>query len=247
MLACGTTHEHSADQTHPLRGTPWDGSAWDESSSSSSGHASLGFTGQSHSSISSGAVSAAHHGFHSTTVATSSTAATSSSSSSSSRRLCVCISDHEEWPSLPLARGLEAAAPNASHVTVLPLCCGSLCKYAAVALGYAAVFIQHPLPGSPHLKVWDHAAGVLCVTEAGGQVTDFAGQPLELGGEVGQADEEAARAATTHAPDQGCVDGSNGSLVYFSPHGGGVVATNGVLHAQVLHHLALGLRMRQKG
>ncbi|CAI5483936.1 unnamed protein product [Closterium sp. Yama58-4] len=152
------------------------------------------------------------------------------------------------WPSLPLAKGLEAAAPHASHVTVLPLCCGSLCKYAAVALGYAAVFIQHPLSGSPHLKVWDHAAGVLCVTEAGGQVTDFAGQLLDLGGEAGQGDQEAAHAAAAHAPEEGGNDGSSGSdgsLAYFSPHGGGVVATNGVLHAQVLHHLATGLRMRR--
>ncbi|CAI5462549.1 unnamed protein product [Closterium sp. Yama58-4] len=196
MLAAATTHQHSADQTHPLPGTPWDAtpwnaSAWDESSSR---HATHGPTSHSHSSIS------------------------------------------------------TAAAPHASHVTVLPLCCGSLCKYAALALGYAAVFIQHPLPGSPHLKVWDHAAGVLCVTEAGGQVTDFAGQSLELGGEVGQDDQEAGRAATAHAHEGGGKDGSSGidgGLAYFSPHGGGVVATNGVLHAQVLHHLATGMRMRR--
>ncbi|CAI5959255.1 unnamed protein product, partial [Closterium sp. NIES-64] len=144
-----------------------------------------------------------------------------------------------------LCSSVVHAVTTSPRMPPIPPPLPSLCKYAAVALGYAAVFIQHPLPGSPHLKVWDHAAGVLCVTEAGGQVTDFAGQPLELGGEVGQADQEAARAATTHAPDQGCNDGSNGSLTYFSPHGGGVVATNGVLHAQVLHHLALGLRMRR--
>ena len=34
------------------------------------------------------------------------------------------------------------------------------------------------------LKKWDTAAGVLLVREAGGTVTDFAGQPYELGGPV---------------------------------------------------------------
>src|SRR5271168_2660393 len=34
------------------------------------------------------------------------------------------------------------------------------------------------------LKTWDTAAGVLLVTEAGGQVSDFAGRPYELGGPV---------------------------------------------------------------
>ncbi|CAI6010143.1 unnamed protein product [Closterium sp. NIES-65] len=63
---------------------------------------------------------------------------------------------------------VSSYASHPSPSPIVSLC--NLCKYAAVALGYAAVFIQHPLPGSPHLKVWDHAAGVLCVTEAGGQV-----------------------------------------------------------------------------
>lgn len=34
------------------------------------------------------------------------------------------------------------------------------------------------------LKAWDTAAGVLLVEEAGGKVTDFAGQPYQLGGHV---------------------------------------------------------------
>ena len=34
------------------------------------------------------------------------------------------------------------------------------------------------------LKSWDTAAGVLLVQEAGGQVSDFAGQPYRLGGPV---------------------------------------------------------------
>ena len=78
----------------------------------------------------------------------------------------VCISDHEEWARLPLARGLKEGC---ECVEVLPLCCGSLCKYAAVAMGKASVFVQHPI-STANLKVWDHAAGVICVEEAGGKV-----------------------------------------------------------------------------
>ena len=34
------------------------------------------------------------------------------------------------------------------------------------------------------LKAWDTAAGVLLIEEAGGKVSDFNGQPYELGGAV---------------------------------------------------------------
>ncbi len=34
------------------------------------------------------------------------------------------------------------------------------------------------------LKPWDTAAGILLVEEAGGQVSDFSGQPYRLGGPV---------------------------------------------------------------
>ena len=34
------------------------------------------------------------------------------------------------------------------------------------------------------LKAWDTAAGVLLVEEAGGKVTDFSGQPYQLGGQL---------------------------------------------------------------
>ncbi|GJP47119.1 hypothetical protein CLOM_g6352 [Closterium sp. NIES-68] len=259
LLAHGTTHAHSVSETHPLSGS--DGSHWDDygrssshtgrshSSSSSSSHGGMheshGVSSSGHSHSGSSAAMPAY-GAHSASTASSGSSSTTTSSSSA---LCVCISDHEVWPSLPLAKGLEAAAPHASQITVLPLCCGSLCKYAAVALGHAAVFIQHPLPGSPQLKVWDHAAGVLCVTEAGGQVTDFAGQLLAMGGVAGtEEQEDLLEAASEHSGSShrsSSSSSSHGSLAHFEPHGGGVVATNGVLHSQVLHHLSIGLRMRR--
>jgi 3'-phosphoadenosine 5'-phosphosulfate (PAPS) 3'-phosphatase len=54
------------------------------------------------------------------------------------------------------------------------------------------------------LQSWDHAVGVICVQEAGGQVTDWRGEPLDLEADLtGRRD------------------------IY--PHGG-ILITNGVLH-----------------
>ncbi|VEU36715.1 unnamed protein product [Pseudo-nitzschia multistriata] len=52
------------------------------------------------------------------------------------------------------------------------LCCGSLAKYFAVASGKACGFLQVPSPSSSLsvAKSWDHAPGVLCVLESGGDV-----------------------------------------------------------------------------
>jgi 3'(2'), 5'-bisphosphate nucleotidase len=94
------------------------------------------------------------------------------------RDATVCISDNEVWESTPVAAAAAPVAPAA----LLPLCCGSLVKYAAVALGHASLFVQHPVPGVHRLKSWDHAAGAACVLGAGGAVVDFAGRPVALGG-----------------------------------------------------------------
>jgi D-glycero-D-manno-heptose 1,7-bisphosphate phosphatase len=56
-----------------------------------------------------------------------------------------------------------------------------LVQYAAVALGDAHSFVQQPVPGKRTLKVWDHAAGVAVVREAGGAVFDFDGDDVRLG------------------------------------------------------------------
>jgi 3'(2'), 5'-bisphosphate nucleotidase len=89
----------------------------------------------------------------------------------------VCVSDHEVWADTPMA----AAAAPAKPAALMPLCCGSLVKYAAVALGNASMFVQHPVPDVHRLKSWDHAAGVACVLDAGGAVVDFSGRPVDLG------------------------------------------------------------------
>jgi 3'(2'), 5'-bisphosphate nucleotidase len=57
----------------------------------------------------------------------------------------------------------------------------SQAKYAAVACGDADVYLRLPTRPSYREWIWDHAAGGLIVTEAGGTVTDVEGKPLDFG------------------------------------------------------------------
>lgn len=82
----------------------------------------------------------------------------------------------------------------------------SLAKYGAIARGDAHLYTRVPLPQFEGKKenIWDHAAGVIMVEEAGGKVTDLEGKPLDFS--VG------AKLSNNH----------------------GVLATNGSIHSQVL-------------
>ncbi len=55
-------------------------------------------------------------------------------------------------------------------------------KYAVLARGDAEVYLRLPKPDMPDYreKIWDHAAGVIIVEEAGGIVTDALGAPLDF-------------------------------------------------------------------
>ena len=55
-------------------------------------------------------------------------------------------------------------------------------KYAVLARAEAEVYLRLPNPAKPDYreKIWDHAAGVVIVREAGGKVTDMFGKPLEF-------------------------------------------------------------------
>ncbi|UPR04030.1 inositol monophosphatase [Chloropicon primus] len=108
--------------------------------------------------------------------------------------------------SLLLGRAYRGRKPK----KVLKACCGSLVKYAAVALGLCSLYIEHPVKGKEDLKVWDHASGVLCVTEAGGTVSDLGGDPLFLG-----------KTPCSH----------------FRPGGLGVICSNGRFHPEVVSKL----------
>ena len=99
----------------------------------------------------------------------------------------VVVSEHENLAELPI--GLALSSRKFGGETQSPesfrMGCGSLCKYAAVALNVAQVFVQRP-PADYALKgkrshVWDHAAGIACCAEAGAAVTDLNGGAVKLG------------------------------------------------------------------
>jgi 3'(2'), 5'-bisphosphate nucleotidase len=56
----------------------------------------------------------------------------------------------------------------------------SQCKYAAVAEGDASIYLRLPTRRDYREKIWDHAAGLLVVEEAGGRVSDVDGAPLDF-------------------------------------------------------------------
>ena len=77
-------------------------------------------------------------------------------------------------------------------------------KYGLLARGEGTVYLRLPTRKSYVEKIWDHAAGAIIVEEAGGRVTDMHGRPLDFS--LGRT-----------------LDGNQG-----------IVATNGLLHDQVL-------------
>eukprot|EP00049_Salpingoeca_infusionum_P018130 m.355888 g.355888 ORF g.355888 m.355888 type:complete len:338 (+) comp17373_c0_seq1:76-1089(+) len=57
----------------------------------------------------------------------------------------------------------------------------SQCKYAVLARGDADIYLRLPRPGKRYEeKIWDHAAGVVVMQEAGGKVTDIHGKDLDF-------------------------------------------------------------------
>jgi 3'(2'), 5'-bisphosphate nucleotidase len=103
----------------------------------------------------------------------------------------------------------QEAAARAAGLTAEPFCMDSLGKYGAIARGEADLYLR--LPSGKYLNrkenIWDHAAGVVVLEEAGGRVSDRHGKPLDF--------------------TQG------GTLANNT----GIVASNGVLHEAVLEAL----------
>jgi 3'(2'), 5'-bisphosphate nucleotidase len=93
-------------------------------------------------------------------------------------------------------------------ITAAPVRMDSQAKYAVVARGEADIYLRLPTRADYREKIWDHAGGVLIVTEAGGRATDVDGKPLEF---------------------------HHGAELVANR---GVIVTNGPLHAAVLAGLA---------
>ncbi|MFM7426213.1 MAG: 3'(2'),5'-bisphosphate nucleotidase [Elainella sp.] len=76
----------------------------------------------------------------------------------------------------------QAAVAEAIGITAASIRMDSQAKYAAVASGQAVLYLRLPSPKTPDYreKIWDHAAGVIVVEEAGGKVTDMHGKPLDF-------------------------------------------------------------------
>ena len=62
-----------------------------------------------------------------------------------------------------------------------PVRMDSQAKYAALARGDASIYLRLPTRADYVERIWDHAAGYRIVLEAGGQVTDVNGEPLNFG------------------------------------------------------------------
>ncbi|KAM3273208.1 hypothetical protein ACQJBY_042905 [Aegilops geniculata] len=60
-----------------------------------------------------------------------------------------------------------------------PVRIDSQAKYGALARGDGAIYLRFPHKGYKE-KIWDHAAGAIVVTEAGGVVTDASGNDLDF-------------------------------------------------------------------
>jgi HAL2 family 3'(2'),5'-bisphosphate nucleotidase len=85
------------------------------------------------------------------------------------------------------AESLEAAHSSQDEASLIarslgidtpPLRLDSQAKYGLVARGDASVYLRIPRGGYVE-NVWDHAAGAILVTEAGGTVSDIDGLPLD--------------------------------------------------------------------
>lgn len=78
-------------------------------------------------------------------------------------------------------QGQSAQIAAALGITDDPVRVDSQAKYAIVAQGQAQIYLRLPTSKEYREKIWDHAAGMIVVEEAGGSVTDVRGHPLDFG------------------------------------------------------------------
>ena len=77
-------------------------------------------------------------------------------------------------------QGQSAQIATLLGITAEPYRIDSQCKYGAVARGDASIYLRLPTRADYREKIWDHAAGMFVVEQAGGRVTDVDGRPLDF-------------------------------------------------------------------
>ncbi|CAL5072157.1 unnamed protein product [Urochloa decumbens] len=115
-----------------------------------------------------------------------------------------CIPDSQTWDMIPLSVLFnsttgESDPRNENEILLLSVFCGSLCKYLTVASGRASVFVLRARPTTQ-------------IKEAGGQISDWSGEPLDLAADL-----------------------TSRRIIYPS---GGVLVTNGALHDKLVEMIS---------
>ncbi|KAG0520353.1 hypothetical protein BDA96_08G066800 [Sorghum bicolor] len=85
----------------------------------------------------------------------------------------------ESYESAHSMHDLTGSIAKKLGVQAPPVRIDSQAKYGALARGDGAIYLRFPHKGYRE-KIWDHAAGSIVVTEAGGIVTDAAGNDLDF-------------------------------------------------------------------
>ncbi len=78
------------------------------------------------------------------------------------------------------SHGDSESVASQLNITAPPVRLDSQAKYAVVARGEADIYMRLPTRSDYVERIWDHAAGVLVVTEAGGRVSDVHGKAVEF-------------------------------------------------------------------
>lgn len=101
------------------------------------------------------------------------------------------VSELSEPRQARILRSVESGHTNADDVDRLaaelesraePIRMDSQAKYAVLAAGQGELLVRFLSPSHPDYreKIWDQAAGMIVTQEAGGEVTDLDGKPLEF-------------------------------------------------------------------
>jgi 3'(2'), 5'-bisphosphate nucleotidase len=103
----------------------------------------------------------------------------------------LAVSPQTDVTAARMLRSVEKAHTNTGGISELvqvlgitadPVPMDSQAKYAVLAAGGGEVNLRLISPAAPDYRerIWDQAAGMICVEEAGGRVTDLDGKPLDF-------------------------------------------------------------------